>query len=183
MPADMKAIIADTFTELIQQGDVDKITVKNVIEKCHISRQTFYYHFHDLMDVLEWSLEQSTRKLVEESLDAKDLTEALRKFVEFTVEHQKGLKRMLESREQGRILEMLIDAVASYLKDLVAYREPELKISYAELETGLYFYACGLVGTLLRYARKPRVNQEQLIRQLENLLTTRMLAGENKEAV
>lgn len=176
MPADMKAIIADTFTELIQKGDVDKITVKNVIEKCHISRQTFYYHFHDLMDVMEWSLEQATRKLVEESLEAKDLTEALRKFVEFTADHQKVLKRILGSREQGRILEMLVDAVASYLKDLVAYREPDLKISYAELETGLYFYACGLVGTLLKYARQPHVSQEQLIQLLENLLTKRMLA-------
>ena len=71
-----------------------------MIEKCHISRQTFYYHFHDLMDVMEWSLEQTTRKLVEESLEAKDLTEALRKFVEFTADHQKVLKRILDSRKQ-----------------------------------------------------------------------------------
>ena len=41
MPADMKTIIADTFAQMIRKGDIDKITVKNVIEECHISRQTF----------------------------------------------------------------------------------------------------------------------------------------------
>ena len=53
MPVDMKNVLADTFAEMVKQGNVDKITVKALIEECHISRQTFYYHFQDIMDVLE----------------------------------------------------------------------------------------------------------------------------------
>ena len=70
MPTDMKKIIADTFLKMIEHGNIDKITVKALIEECHISRQTFYYHFQDLMDVLEWSVNQGMKKLVEESLKA-----------------------------------------------------------------------------------------------------------------
>ena len=55
MPVDMKSIIADTFLHMVQHGNIDKITVKALIDACHISRQTFYYHFKDIMDVLEWS--------------------------------------------------------------------------------------------------------------------------------
>ena len=51
MPADMKEMIAETYARMIRQGDIDKITVKALIEECHISRQTFYYHFQDIMDV------------------------------------------------------------------------------------------------------------------------------------
>ena len=63
MPADMKKIIAETFLKMIQHKNIDKITVKALIEECHISRQTFYYHFQDIMDVLEWSLRQATQLL------------------------------------------------------------------------------------------------------------------------
>lgn len=35
-----------------QRKNVDKITVKALIDKCRISRQTFYYHFQDIMDVM-----------------------------------------------------------------------------------------------------------------------------------
>ena len=53
MPADMKSIIAETFIKMVRRKNIDNITVKSLIEECHISRKTFYYHFQDIMDVLE----------------------------------------------------------------------------------------------------------------------------------
>ena len=38
MPVDMKAMIAGTYLQLVQHGNVDKITVKALIDACHISR-------------------------------------------------------------------------------------------------------------------------------------------------
>ena len=53
MPVNMKAMIAETFLTLAGQKNVDKITVKDLVEACGISRQTFYYHFQDIIDVVE----------------------------------------------------------------------------------------------------------------------------------
>jgi probable dihydroxyacetone kinase regulator len=33
---------------------LDKITVKELVEACEINRQTFYYHFQDIYDLLGW---------------------------------------------------------------------------------------------------------------------------------
>lgn len=60
MPVDMKTIIANTFMDMFRQGNVDKITVKQLIDACHVSRQTFYYHFQDILHVMEWSIRQQT---------------------------------------------------------------------------------------------------------------------------
>ena len=54
MPLDVKTAVADAFQELLARKDVDKITVKDLVEACGISRQTFYYHFRDIVDVMEW---------------------------------------------------------------------------------------------------------------------------------
>lgn len=43
MSKDTKQLIADTFVALSRQKPIDKITVKDVVETCHVSRQTFYY--------------------------------------------------------------------------------------------------------------------------------------------
>ena len=53
MPLDVKAAVADALLELIRRKDADKITVKDLVEVCGISRQTFYYHFKDIVDVVE----------------------------------------------------------------------------------------------------------------------------------
>lgn len=68
MAADMKRIIAEHFDALVRQRGIDKVTVTAVIEDCGISRQTFYYHFQDLMDVVEWSANQAAELMVERSL-------------------------------------------------------------------------------------------------------------------
>lgn len=65
MPKDMKLAISEAFLEMIRHGNVDKITVKSLIEECHVSRQTFYYHFQDILDVMEWSIQRETERLVE----------------------------------------------------------------------------------------------------------------------
>lgn len=66
----MKRTIAEAFLTLARQKAVDKITVKDLVEECHISRQTFYYHFQDLLEVLEWTFQQMTQQTLERSLRA-----------------------------------------------------------------------------------------------------------------
>jgi len=53
MAVDMKNVIADAYNQLAKQKSVDKITVKDLVDACNISRQTFYYHFQDILAVLE----------------------------------------------------------------------------------------------------------------------------------
>ena len=54
MTEDMKMTIAETVAEIIKTRDLDRLTVTSLVEECHISRQTFYYHFHDINDVIEY---------------------------------------------------------------------------------------------------------------------------------
>ena len=59
-----KEIIAKTFTELLDEKPMSKITVKDIVERCGVNRNTFYYHFKDIYDLVEWScMEDATRAL------------------------------------------------------------------------------------------------------------------------
>ena len=51
MPVNMKIKIANALRTLSKQKSIDKITVKDLVELCGISRQTFYYHFQDILAV------------------------------------------------------------------------------------------------------------------------------------
>ena len=45
--------ILDVFTKLLEEKDIQKITVKEICEDAHINRSTFYNHFEDVYGVLE----------------------------------------------------------------------------------------------------------------------------------
>lgn len=179
MKEDMKSVIADTFSEMLEKEDIDKITVTRLIAQCHISRQTFYYHFKDIMDVLEWTFRRATQELVEQSLNAEDRLKALTAYITFVRQNRTKLKKLLYSRRWVQIEGMLVEAVTVYLAELARNRVPDIELSVDDLEVMLTFYACGMVGVLLQYVDKPNLNEEKLVIQMERIITGKMFPGKH----
>lgn len=76
MAVEMKEIIAEAAWTLLFEKKVKKLTIKDIVEECHITRQAFYYHFEDIPDLMRWQLKQGARKLMEEGLKKQDLETA-----------------------------------------------------------------------------------------------------------
>ena len=76
---------------------------------CGISRQTFYYHFEDVLDVVDWWTRQGAQYLMEESLRIEDPHTALRLFVDYTTDNRQTLPRFQPEaiRQNLRIVEVL----------------------------------------------------------------------------
>lgn len=49
-----KRKIADCVKHLMRRKDITRITIHDIMDETHMSRQSFYYHFKDIYDVLEW---------------------------------------------------------------------------------------------------------------------------------
>lgn len=100
MPVNVKRMIADTFLQLSKEKRVDKITVKDLVERCGISRQTFYYHFQDILEVIEWSVQQAFQALLARSLDSSDPEAVLRDFIAASAEADVLLQKLLHSQRR-----------------------------------------------------------------------------------
>ena len=49
-----KKAIAASIKELMKKRPLQKISVADIVEHCGINRQTFYYHFKDKYDLVDW---------------------------------------------------------------------------------------------------------------------------------
>ena len=52
-----KAYITDTFWQLLEEKPYNKITVQDIVDRCHVNRNTFYYHFQDIPSLAQSSIE------------------------------------------------------------------------------------------------------------------------------
>ena len=66
MPMDMKEIIAEAAKRLLMERNAKKLTVKDIVEECQITRQAFYYHFEDIPALIRWVLERDIKKMLQE---------------------------------------------------------------------------------------------------------------------
>lgn len=178
---DMKTQIADTFSRLLEEEELDKITVTKLIEECHISRQTFYYHFHDIMDVLEWTFRRATQELLEKSLEEPERINALLTYMQFVKHHRKKLKRLVDSRKWYQIEGLMVDAVTVYLEKMALNRPGNLQIGYEEMRIMLRFYACGMVGVLVQCMEDVKVDEERVLLQIERIITGKVFPGNREE--
>ncbi len=58
MATSTKKALADALKKMMALKPIDRITVNDLVETCGVSRQTFYYHFDDVYDLLEWVFEE-----------------------------------------------------------------------------------------------------------------------------
>lgn len=49
-----KNLLAASLKKLMSKASLDQITVKELTTDCGVNRQTFYYHFQDIFELLGW---------------------------------------------------------------------------------------------------------------------------------
>ena len=64
-----KNALAASLKRLLSKKELSKITITNITEECGVNRQTFYYHFKDIYDLLEWIF---TNEVIEEIDNEKE---------------------------------------------------------------------------------------------------------------
>lgn len=59
-----KKILAESLKRLMKVKTFSKITVTDIISDCGVNRNTFYYHFQDIYDLLKWMFEKEAIEVV-----------------------------------------------------------------------------------------------------------------------
>lgn len=176
MSVDMKLMIASTFAKMAHTKHIDKITVKDLVEQCGISRQAFYYHFQDMLEVMEWSIKQLLQQALQESLRAESPEQAIEAFIRISAEYQEPLSRVMASQRRAELEQIYVEAMRSSIRQMISRKKPELALNHQDMEIALNFYAYGLAGAVFENCRHNGVDHSALSHKLYLLLSGRMLS-------
>ena len=59
--------MSNALKEQLKKKKLSKITINDIASACNISRMTFYYHFQDIYDLTEWTLEEAAGRAIGEN--------------------------------------------------------------------------------------------------------------------
>lgn len=173
MPIDMKNIISNTLVSMARQKGIDKITVKALIDECNISRQTFYYHFQDIMEVIEWSMEQASKNMLARSLEAETPEDAIGVLISSAAENRTLIRKLLDSQKREQIEKLFVQAARTYLQELIRNKAQNLPLSFSDMEVALDFWAFGISGLLFKHCEQEQIDAKSLASQICRLLPNR----------
>ena len=62
-----KLILSKSLKKLLSKKPLNKITVKDIVSDCKLTRQTFYYHFQDIFELLDWTYKNEIGRILEDT--------------------------------------------------------------------------------------------------------------------
>lgn len=176
MPANMKGTIAMNFLEMAKKKDIDKITVKELAENCNISRQSFYYHFQDIYEVLEWTINRIVKITVDYSLTAESAKTAMRILFFMVVDNREAFAKMLSSQRRDIIEKVMVNGMRKYIRTLLLRKAVDKELDFKKHEAQIDFCVYGIMGFMLKCAVQKRVDLDMLSAQMVEILE-RQLSG------
>lgn len=170
----VKKSISDAFYELSKHSDIDKITVVDLVKACHISRQTFYYHFQDILEVCEWGLKERMQQITLQVISQENAKEAVYVFFQGMSEYHMYFYKLHYSSRREYLEKELFHQIQSLMQEALKKNIPDHELKQSDLEFILNFYAIGIAEYLTMH-----VNEEIDAKQLSDKVY-RMMKGELK---
>ena len=163
MAVDMKEMIAKAVTKLLFDKKVKRLTVKDIVEECHITRQAFYYHFADIPEVLQWILQQKGEQMLQEYPDFEDAESRLRYFFVVAVNVMPYVKKGIQTN-YGEEIEQLISRQALILFESIAEKEGVFQTSSSfERQLILRYHSQAVMGILRTWSEKDSQDLDEIV--------------------
>jgi len=128
---------------------MNKITVKDIVERCDINRNTFYYHFQDISSVLQEMMEEKISALIATHCTLGRPLDCIKPALQYGAAHKQAVLHVYRAvpRETfllyiNRLAQHMVDEYFDAISQTVA-------IPAADVEILNRYYKCMVVGCLL----------------------------------
>ena len=166
MSYNTKNSISEAFISLAKKKNIDRITVKDLVTLCGISRQSFYYHFRDIEDIIEWTIRQEIQKGIRNLSGTASPEEAFKSLIQNTAKEYNILTKLLQSQYKDLTLKIFLEGLKIYLWEIVRQNHPNYFVNLNTAEISLDFYAYGICGLLIQHCADKHLDVDLLARQL-----------------
>lgn len=170
---DKKKLISETYLKLLACKPVDKITVTMLIEECGLSRQTFYYHFKDILDVIEYILTKNLEEIIGVCRAKNDPVEGLRDYIEMIDKNRILIRRLSDTSRWKEVHRCVVDTITGITESIIEKQAPYgTDYNVSELRFALSVYAHGFEGYILdKIDKNEPIDPDQLAGSLYKLFT------------
>ena len=163
-----KQKIIDALKHFMSLKDFTKITVKDILEEANITRPTFYYHFEDIYNAMEWMFNEELLMLLKKSEDCVTWDEGILLVLQY-VEANRAVCLCAYNSVGREVLQRMFLNKASTI--LLKFMDPlleDIKADPDDVKFIAEFYTMAFVSVLIQWMKQPQGRSpENLLQQID----------------
>ena len=148
-----KLALEASLKELLRTKPIDKITINDLTEHCGISRMTFYYHFKDIYDLVEWACVEDGTRALQGKKTYDTWQEGIAQIFEAVLENKPFIMNVYHSVSREQVENYLYHMTYGLLIGVVEERAEGLNVGEEEKKFIADFYKYAFVGIMLNWIK------------------------------
>ena len=166
-----KKALAVSLKKLLSKKELSKITISNITDECGVNRQTFYYHFKDIYDLLEWIYKNE----VIDEIDNKD-EEWQQRFLyifKYVLKNKEFVKNTYNSISRKYVNKFIYEHTDKLLKNVIdeEAEKESIKVQDEDKTFIATFYRYSFVGIIQNWIEEGmKESPKEIIEKLSKIL-------------
>lgn len=115
-------LLADAIKDLMRTQSLDKITVTDIVSRCHLTRQTFYRHFQDKYDLVNWYFEKLAQRSFKQMGVSYTLREGLLKKFQFLRAEQSFFSQAFRSNDCNSLIQYDYECILAFYTGVIIHK-------------------------------------------------------------
>ncbi len=166
-----KRALEQSLKNLLLKKPLTKITINDIAEDCGINRMTFYYHFKDIYDLVEWSCLEDARKALEEKKTYETWQQGFIRLFESVRENKPFIMNVYRCVHREQVEKYLKPLVDNLLLGVINEEAAGMTVRDEDKAFIAQVYSYMFVGLMLDWIRdEMRENPEVLVNRLALIL-------------
>ncbi|MBQ8954979.1 MAG: TetR family transcriptional regulator C-terminal domain-containing protein [Clostridia bacterium] len=146
-----KKVIAESLKHLLMKKPITKITIADITEDCGMSRMTFYYHFHDIYDLVEWMCEEEARAALSDNRTYDTWKQGFISLLETVRANKPFILNVYRSVDRAQIEHYLVRVTQKLLLEVIDEQAQGIAITEESKRYVAGFYTYGFIGIMLNW--------------------------------
>lgn len=174
-----KKALANSLKNLMEKTSLEKITVKDVVNNCGVNRQTFYYHFQDIYDLLSWIYKTDALESISEFKTYETWQQGFLLIFKYISNNKDFCMNTFHSLGREQLEDYLYKVTFDLLIGVVNEVSQGTTVSEKEKSFIAEFYSYAFIGILTSWMKKGLKENPEVIIDEINIL----IEGDIKKAI
>ncbi len=143
--------IRNTFLEMLNETPLHKITINQLSEKCEMNRNTFYYHYSDIYELLSEIFRIELQRVRDDYKDSLSWEESFLIAAEFALENKRIVFHIYHSLRREEVENYIFKVAENVMIRHIDKVSENIPATDEDKKLIAYFYQCALTEMLLRW--------------------------------
>lgn len=173
-----KRALEASLKKLLLQKPLNKITINDITEDCGVNRMTFYYHFKDIYDLVEWSCQEDARRALAGKKTYETWQQGFLQILQAVLDNKPFILNVYRSVSREQVENYLYRVTYDLLEGVVEEEAQGMSVRQEDKELIATLYKYLFVGLMLDWIKGDMKGDPQvMVQKLELVLHGNVVAA------